>query len=114
MNEQSSTQDNAKKLASKLQSAMGDENEIVDVLGMIKFCTQTQPGILPFFIEDFSKLISHEAKIVRNNAYELFVKLLRFDPNLSQQLIVPFIGCLESNDASIAGKKEVFLIFFWY
>ena len=72
---------------------------------MIKFCTQTQPGVLPYFMEDFCKLISHEAKIVRNNAYELFVKLLRFDPNLSQQLIVPFIGCLESNDASIAGKK---------
>ena len=71
---------------------------------MIKFCTQTQPGVLPYFMEDFCKLISHEAKIVRNNAYELFVKLLRFDPNLSQQLIVPFIGCLESNDASIAGK----------
>ena len=31
------------------------------------------------------------------------MKLLRFDPNLSQQLIVPFIGCLESKDASIDG-----------
>ena len=34
--------------------------------------------------------------------YKQFL-ISRFDPNLSQQLIVPFLGCLESNDASIAG-----------
>ena len=103
MNEQLSIQDNAKKLATKLQTALSDENELAEVLGMIKYHSQSQSGVLPFFMEDFCTLISHETKIVRNIAYELFVKLLRFDPNLSQQLIVPFIGCLESNDASIAG-----------
>ena len=103
MNEQLSIQDNAKKLATKLQTALSDENELAEVLGMIKYHSQSQSGVLPYFMEDFCTLISHETKIVRNIAYELFVKLLRFDPNLSQQLIVPFIGCLESNDASIAG-----------
>ena len=87
-----------------MQSAKNsDENELVEVLGMIKFCSQSQPGILPYFMEDFCSLISHDSKIIRNHAYELYVKLLRFDPNLSHQLIVPFIGCLESNDAAIAG-----------
>ena len=104
LNEQVSLQDNAKKLAGNLQSAKNsDENELVEVLGMIKFCSQSQPGILPYFMEDFCSLISHDSKIIRNHAYKLYVKLLRFDPNLSQQLIVPFIGCLECNDAAIAG-----------
>ena len=77
MNEKVSIQDNAKKLATKLQAAMSDENEIIEVLGMIKFCSQSQSGVLPYFIEDFCTLISHESKLVRNNAYEMFVKLLR-------------------------------------
>lgn len=100
--EKTRIQDNARKLASNLQSALQDESELIEVLGVIKVCSNSQPAILPYFQEDFCNFISHESKIVRNHAYELYVKLLRFDPKLSQQLIVPFIGCLESNDASIA------------
>lgn len=80
-----------------------DDGELIEVLSMIKFCSQSQSAILPYFQEEFCTLISHDSKIVRNHAYELYIKLLRFDPNLSQQLIVPFISCLESNDASVAG-----------
>ena len=69
---------------------------------MIKFCSQSQPAILPYFSEECCSLISHPSKVIRNHAYELFFKVLRFDPNLSHQLIVPFIGCLESNNASVA------------
>ena len=80
-----------------------DENELCEVLDMIKFCSQSQSAVLPFFAEEFCSLISHDSKVVRSHAYELYVKLLRFEPNLSHQLIVPFIGCLECADVSVAG-----------
>ena len=95
-------QASARKLSNTLQNALNDEAELAEVLSMIKVCSQSQTAILPYFQEEISSLISHDSKMVRNHAYELLLKLLRFDPTLSQQLIVPFIGCLESNDAQIA------------
>ena len=102
-NDQANIQDNARKLANNLQAALNDENELNEVLGMIKYCSQSQSAVLPYFLEELCSLISHESKPIRNQAYDLFIKLLRFDPTLSHQLVVPYIGCLESNDASIAG-----------
>lgn len=102
-NDHANIQDNVRKLTGNLQTALNEtENELVEVLNMIKFCSQSLPGILPHFAQDISCLISHDSKIVRNHAYELFVRMLRFDPNMSSQLIIPFIGCLECNDASVA------------
>lgn len=56
-----------------------------------------------FIFTDLSNLISHTSKVVRIQAYELFLKLLRYDPQMSHQLMVPYLGCLESNDPAIAG-----------
>ena len=84
--EQISTQDNARKLAAQLQSVTNDEHELLEVLNMIyKYGVQSQPWILAYFVQDISNLISHESKSVRNQAYELFLRLLRYDKKRGDQ-----------------------------
>ena len=99
--EKSNVQENARKLGAQLQNAANDEHEILDVLNSISKGSSPQPSLLTHFVQELSNLISHESKNVRNQAYELFLKLLRHDPTISHQLMVPYLGCLECNDPAI-------------
>ena len=98
------TQENAGKLAAALHVALagGDDQELLETLNMIKLCSQTQSGVLPHLSEVISKLTSHDSKNVRNVSYDLFLRLLRLNPNLSRTLSESFVSCLQSNDAAIA------------
>jgi hypothetical protein len=95
---------NAQRLLVQLNASMSDDAELCDVLGQIKLRSQAQPAILPYFTEDIGSLIGHEAKGVRNHAYELLLKILRHDPNSSSRLVMPYIACLEATDPSVAGQ----------
>ena len=104
--EKSNVQENARKLGAQLQNAGNDEHEILEVLNSISKGSLPQPSLLTHFVQELSNLISHESKNVRNQAYDLFLKLLRHDPTISHQLMVPYLGCLETNDPAI-GKLVI-------
>ena len=48
--EKANVQENARKLVVQLQTAVNDENELVEVLNLIKYGSQAQPGILVYFV----------------------------------------------------------------
>ena len=100
--EQLNTQESAGKLAANLH-ANGDEQELLESLNMIKLCSQTHPGVLQYLSQPVSGLISHHSKNVRVLAYDLYIKLLRHNPNLSRTLSESFVSCLQSSDPIIAG-----------
>ena len=99
------TQESAGKLAANLQTAMdnGDDQELLESLNMAKLCSQTHPGVLMYLSQAVSSLISHDSKNVRNLAYDLYIKLLRHDPNLSRTMSESYVDCLQSDDPNIAG-----------
>ena len=99
------TQESAGKLAANLQTAMdnGDDQELLESLNMAKLCSQTHPGVLIYLCQAVSSLISHDSKNVRNLAYDLYIKLLRHDPNLSRTMSESYINCLQSDTPNIAG-----------
>lgn len=77
------------------------EEDIAAILLEVNNLAVAKPIILEHFVDETNYYLSHPSKGVRNQAYNLLLKLLRSSPKSSRQVVLSYIGCLESGHPAV-------------
>eukprot|EP00095_Tigriopus_kingsejongensis_P002565 maker-scaffold2547_size14626-snap-gene-0.4 protein:Tk02565 transcript:maker-scaffold2547_size14626-snap-gene-0.4-mRNA-1 annotation:"integrator complex subunit 1-like" len=90
----------ASRLLNNLSMSSLDE-DVTSILVEINALATTKPIILEHFTDEINYYISHSTKAIRNQAYNLLLKLLRHSPKSSRHVVLAYVECLESGQPAV-------------
>ena len=77
------------------------EDDLTTTLQELKHLSLVRPALLLPITEELTELIGHTSRNIRSTAYELILRLMRYSPKCSTDIVPAYIAALESSDPGV-------------